>query len=90
MVFVKVVKVNIKKLPCINLCKAVFYSLNYKLANFSNKRIIWQVKPYSLSYQATVFTNWKSPAVVTSVCVGSKIEPSVVPIMSPETISRSS
>ena len=49
-----------------------FIHWNYKLANFSNKRIIWQVKPYSLSYQATVFTNWKSPAVVTSVCVGSK------------------
>ena len=89
MVFVKVVKVNIKN--CLALIYArQFYSLNYKLANFSNKRIIWQVKPYSLSYQATVFTNWKSPTVVTSVCVGSKIEPSVVPIMSPETISRSS
>lgn len=29
----------------------------YKLANFSSKRIIWQVKPYSLSYQATVLTS---------------------------------
>lgn len=33
------------------------YFVAYKLANFSNKRIIWQVKPYSLSYQATVLTN---------------------------------
>ncbi|OOL63413.1 hypothetical protein B1P86_06465 [Enterococcus faecium] len=32
---------------------------NYKLANFSSKRIIWQVNPYSLSYHATVLTSWK-------------------------------
>lgn len=30
-----------------------------------------QVKPHSLSYQATVLTNWASPLVVTSVWVGS-------------------
>ncbi len=53
----------------------LFDLLNYKLANFSSKRIIWQVNPYSLSYHATVLTSWKSPAVVTSVWVGSKIDP---------------
>lgn len=59
------------------------------LANFSRVRMSCVTKPYSLSYQATVFTSCKSPTAVISVCVASNTDPKWLPMISEETISSS-
>ena len=59
--------------------------LFYKVAKCNNVRIMFEVKPYSLSYHAATLTSCASSPETISVCVGSKTVPCVSPTISVET-----